>query len=68
MGNTVNTAARLMDYANEFQIMANQQVYEKIKQDEEILENFDIQVHENISLKGRSVQLNIYEIIEKEDR
>lgn len=59
MGNTVNTAARLMDYANENQIIVSENVFKEIKH------LFDATPHIDVSLKGKSEKLNLYEIGKK---
>lgn len=56
MGNVVNTSARLMDYADQNQIILSEEVYEDIK------ESFEIVKIENVKLKGRSQKLTLYEL------
>ena len=56
MGNMVNTAARLMDYAGPGQIIASEAVYEEIK------ELYETEKLEDVPLKGRSSTFTLYEI------
>jgi adenylate cyclase len=56
MGNTVNTAARLMDFAGPGQIIASEAVYQPIQ------ELYEVGKLENVALKGRSSKLTLYEI------
>lgn len=56
MGNTVNTAARLMDYAGPGQIIASEAVYELVK------ELYETETLQNVALKGRSNMFTLYEI------
>ncbi len=56
MGNTVNTAARLMDFASSGQVIASGAVNAEIK-------NFyETTSLENVQLKGRSAKLTLYEV------
>ena len=56
MGNTVNTAARLMDHADANQILLPDDMYEDIK------DGFEAEKLEDVKLKGRSVSLTLYDI------
>ncbi len=57
LGDTVNTAARLMDRAAKNQILVSQRVYEAIASD------YDCKELEAVSLKGKSQPVPIYELI-----
>jgi class 3 adenylate cyclase len=56
MGNMVNTAARLMDFADPGKILASEAVYEEIK------ELYETEKLEEVPLKGRSNKFTLYEI------
>ena len=56
MGNTVNTAARLMDHAESGQIIVSEEVYKRVK------DLFVTEKHPNVQLKGRSAKLTLYEL------
>ncbi len=56
LGNTVNTAARLMDYAESGQIIFSETVYENIKT------IFNVTKYEDVQLKGRSYKLTLYDL------
>jgi len=56
MGNTVNTAARLMDYAESNQIIVSEEVYERVK------DLFDVTKLPNVQLKGKPQKITLYEI------
>ncbi|MDH5607439.1 MAG: adenylate/guanylate cyclase domain-containing protein [Anaerolineae bacterium] len=55
MGNTVNTAARLMDHAQANEILVSEEVYDDL-----VAENFEAEKLEAVTLKGRSVPLDLY--------
>jgi class 3 adenylate cyclase len=54
MGNTVNTAARLMDHAESNQILTSETVHERIG------ELYEMEKFENVQLKGRSQKLTLF--------
>ncbi len=54
LSNTVNTAARLMTYASEGQILMTESVYEKISSD------FDCQSLGRVALKGKAAAIPVF--------
>jgi class 3 adenylate cyclase/AmiR/NasT family two-component response regulator len=58
IGDTVNTAARLQDAANENQIIISEDCYQKVK------ESFQCKKVGSISLKNKAKSITIYEVIE----
>ena len=58
IGDTVNTAARLQDTANENQIIITEQCYEHVK------ESFNCKKLESIKLKNKAELVQIYEVLE----
>lgn len=59
LGNPVNTAARLMDYADANQIIMSESVHNDLR------DEFPTKTHENVQLKGRSQKINLYELLSK---
>jgi class 3 adenylate cyclase len=62
LGNVVNTAARLMDYAEVNQIIMSESVYEDLGG--KVAAN----KLENVQLKGRSQKLTLYELADEEEK
>jgi class 3 adenylate cyclase len=60
LGNPVNTAARLMDYAEADQIILSESVFEDLQGEA------STRKHADVTLKGRSTAVNLYEICEAE--
>lgn len=60
MGNTVNTAARLMDHAEANQILVGEEVY-----DDMVEAKFEAEKLKGVELKGRSVKLTLFTIGKK---
>lgn len=58
LGNTVNTAARLMDYAEADQIIISESVFENAHNLGDIL------MFEDVQLKGRSTKITLYELLD----
>ncbi|MGD8458359.1 MAG: adenylate/guanylate cyclase domain-containing protein [Anaerolineales bacterium] len=56
MGNTVNTAARLMDYADSNQIIVSEEVHEQVK------DLFETTKFSGVQLKGKSQKMTLYAI------
>lgn len=56
LGNTVNTAARLMDFAQANQIILSESVYTSLGERYRVIE------HKDVVLKGRSRTLTLYEL------
>jgi class 3 adenylate cyclase len=56
MGNTVNTAARLMDYADSNQIIVSEEVHEQGK------DLFETTKFSGVQLKGKSQKMTLYAI------
>ncbi len=61
LGNAVNTAARLMDFAKVNEIIMSESVYEDTQS------NVNVRKLENIQLKGRSQTLTLYELLDEEE-
>lgn len=62
LGNPVNTAARLMDYASVNQIILSESVYEDTQA------SINVNRLENVKLKGRSQTLTLYELLDDEEK
>lgn len=58
IGDTVNTAARIQDAADENQILISQQCYEQVK------ESFQCKKLDSIQMKNKAEPLIVYEVIE----
>jgi class 3 adenylate cyclase len=56
MGNTVNTAARLMDHAESNQILVSEDVHERVN------DLFETTKFPNVQLKGKSQKMTLYAI------
>jgi class 3 adenylate cyclase len=56
LGNTVNTAARLMDFAEANQIILSESIYKGIS------DQFETIQHDDVQLKGRSQTLTLWEL------
>ncbi|MBI3158030.1 MAG: adenylate/guanylate cyclase domain-containing protein [Chloroflexi bacterium] len=62
LGNAVNTAARLMDFAKVNQIILSESVFEDLRGDA------PANKLENVQLKGRSQKLTLYELADEEEK
>ncbi|TAK14039.1 MAG: adenylate/guanylate cyclase domain-containing protein [Anaerolineae bacterium] len=62
LGNTINTAARLMDFAKVNQIILSESVFDDV----EI--SINVNKMEDVKLKGRSQSLTLYELLDQEDK